>query len=83
MIEAVLYFVFELLFELALALAGGVLETKLADAGKRFWMWVLGLALIGLVFWWRGFQIWPPYIFAGLMIGFLCYLQWSSTRPDE
>jgi hypothetical protein len=79
MIEGVLYFV----FELVLALAGGFLEAKLADTGKRFWMWVVGLALIGLVFWWRGFQIWPPYIFAGLMIVFLCYLQWSSTRPAE
>ncbi len=83
MIEAVFYFVVELLFEFALAIAGAILETSLARSGKRFWMWLLGLALIGLVFWWRGLHIWPPYIFAGLMIAFLCYLQWSSTRPEE
>jgi hypothetical protein len=44
---------------------------------------VVGLALIGIVFWWRGFHIWPPYIFAGLMIGFLCYLHWNSTRSTK
>jgi hypothetical protein len=75
MIEAVLSFMFELLLEFVLAVAGATLEASLARSGNRFWMWAVGLALIGLVFWWRGLQIWPPYIFAGLMIAFLCYLQ--------
>ena len=83
MIEAALYFVFELLLEFALAIAGAILETSLANSGRRFWMWAVGLALIGVVFWWRGTQIWPPYIFAGLMVAFLCYLHWTSTHPAE
>jgi hypothetical protein len=84
---AMFAFLFELIgsFIVEVVFAGifGLFEYLLARSGKRFWMWMAGLALIGLVFWWRGFHIWPPYVFAGLMIGFLCYLQWESTRPKE
>ncbi len=85
--ELLFGFLFELIgsFIVEVLFAGvfGLSEYLFGKSGKHVWMWVMGLTLIAGVFWWRGFHIWQPYIFAGLMIGFLCYLHWNSTRSTK
>jgi hypothetical protein len=85
--EVLFGFLFELIgsfvVEVVFAAIFGFYEHFFAKSGKRFWIWVVGLVLIGMVFWWRGFHIWPPYIFATLMLGFLGYLHWNSRDPAE
>jgi Zn-dependent protease with chaperone function len=74
--------VFEFLFEVVFAAIFGATGYKLST-GRRFWMWLVGLAFIVVLFWWRGPYFLPAWFMALTAFGALILLDSLARRRPE
>jgi hypothetical protein len=71
--ELLFGFLFEFLFEVVFAAIFGASGYKLST-GRRFWMWLVGIALIVVLLWWRGGSSYAPWFLAATGLGVLALL---------
>jgi Flp pilus assembly protein TadB len=80
--ELVLGFLFEFLFEVVFAAIFGATGYKLST-GRRFWMWLAGIALILIAIWWRGPSSLAAWVIAVTGLGVLIWLDSRMRHRPE
>jgi hypothetical protein len=71
---------FEIAVPVVVVLIFGGGEWLLKQAGKRFWMWVLGAVWIAFVIWFRGPAEFSTWIIA---VGWLGMLAWFDAKMHK